>query len=228
MHVYSVAIMQTDQDFIFNVDVMHHPLSTIWPPNLRKATQCVQGDSEEVTSHTLCVCPNENCSATSAIKDSENGRCTQVHFQRVCLTSLGHYTNLAHGKKKWKAYKSFQFFPPSSTLKRMFQTQQFNELLQLGQERFVKEGVIQDIKDGRVWKEFQTAHSFTGKHDIGLILSVDWSRPFKRGEYKLGAILLTVLNIPREQRSKKKWTLLAGIYKECILNSSTPLPPVFH
>ncbi len=42
------------------------------------------------------------------------------------------------------------------------------------------------------------------------MLDVDWFTPFKRSEYKVGAIMLTVLNLPREERYKKKWTIIAG------------------
>lgn len=37
------------------------------------------------------------------------------------------------------------------------------------------------------------------------LMNVDWFKPFK-----VAGILLTVLNLPREERFKKKWTILAG------------------
>ena len=40
------------------------------------------------------------------------------------------------------------------------------------------------------------------------MLNVDWFRPFKRSNYKVAAIMLTVLNLPREERSKKRWTII--------------------
>ena len=41
-------------------------------------------------------------------------------------------------------------------------------------------------------------------------MNVDWYRPFKRDEYKVAGIFLSVVNLPREERLKKKWTILAG------------------
>ena len=46
---------------------------------------------------------------------------------------------------------------------------------------------------------------------LGLMLNVDWFRPFKHSEYKVAAIMLTILNLPREERFKKKWTILVGM-----------------
>ena len=42
-------------------------------------------------------------------------------------------------------------------------------------------------------------------------MNVDWHKPFKNKEYKVAGICLTVLNLPREERNKKKWTILAGM-----------------
>ena len=90
----------------------------------------------------------------------------------------------------------------------MFQSIEFNELLDQNQQQ--RQGVIQDIQDGQIWKEFSDKNFFSSKYHIGLMLSVDWFTPFKRSEYKVAAILLTVMNLPREERFKKQWTILAG------------------
>ena len=54
--------------------------------------------------------------------------------------------------------------------------------------------------------DFYVASSY----NLGLMMNVDWFKPFKRSEYKVAGIMLTVLNLPREERFKKKWTILAG------------------
>lgn len=57
------------------------------------------------------------------------------------------------------------------------------------------------------------AGGFNGKYDIAFMMNVDWYKPFKRSEYKVAAIMMTVLNLPRHERFKKKWTIIAGIMK---------------
>lgn len=95
-------------------------------------------------------------------------------------------------------YKTYQFIPPSEALKKMYMSIEFNELVDKKREE--KPGVIEDVKDGKIWKEFFDANFFTSRHHLGLMLSVDWFRPFKRSEYKVAAILLTIMNLPREEK----------------------------
>eukprot|EP00731_Ephydatia_muelleri_P008580 Em0004g918a len=48
------------------------------------------------------------------------------------------------------------------------------------------------------------------QNDI-LLLNVDWFKPFQRSEYKVSAIMMTVLNLPRSERFKSKWTMILGV-----------------
>ena len=105
----------------------------------------------------------------------------------------------------WTPHKTFHFIPPSASLKKMFRSSEFNDLMQRG--RVTSPDIIQDVKD---WKEFMASNFFSSQYHVGLMMSVDWFRPFKRSEYKVAAILLSVLNLPREERFKKKWTIIAG------------------
>lgn len=126
----------------------------------------------------------------------------------MCGTTLGYVTNLSHGKQRWKPFKVFHFIPPSASIRKMFQSKNFNTLLEKNSSNSV--GILEDVQDGRIWKEFSNSNFFSNKFSLGLMLSVDWFRPFKRSEYKVAAIMLSVLNLPREERFKKKWTIIAG------------------
>ena len=66
--------------------------------------------------------------------------------------------------------------------------------------------IMCDVLDGRLWKTLISQGYFKSKYDIALMMNVDWYRPFKRSEYKVAAIMMTILNLPREERFKKKWT----------------------
>ena len=50
-----------------------------------------------------------------------------------------------------------------------------------------------------------------GSHNIGLLLNVDWFKPFDRSEYKVSALMMSVINLPRSERFKKRWTMVLGI-----------------
>lgn len=110
---------------------------------------------------------------------------------------------------KWTPFKNFLFIPPSTWLKKMFTSEEFTTLLDRTSSSYVP-SMMQDVFDGRIWKDFTAQGFLVSKFNVALMLNVDWFRPFKRSEYKVAAIILTVLNLPREERFKKKWTMIAG------------------
>ncbi|KAL5470788.1 hypothetical protein EMCRGX_G028807 [Ephydatia muelleri] len=76
---------------------------------------------------------------------------------------------------------------------------------------------MKDVFDGQMWKDFlmdplqPTSPLPCDNNNIGLLLNVDWFKPFKRSEYKVSAIMMTVLNLPRSERFKSKWTMILGV-----------------
>ena len=125
---------------------------------------------------------------------------------------MGYDTNLAHGKKKRKPYKVYQFNPPSSTLKKLFNSPDFNSLLDKTRSRLppISDDVMDDVQDAQIWKDFADSNFFSSKYNLALMLYVDWFRPFKRSQYHVGVLILTVLNLPREERFKKRWSIVTG------------------
>ena len=75
-----------------------------------------------------------------------------------------------------------------------------------------------DVHDGRVWQEFSTINSkpFLKESspaclNLALQLNVDWFQPFKHTVYSVGAIYVSILNLPRHIRYKVDNTILIGI-----------------
>ena len=71
-----------------------------------------------------------------------------------------------------------------------------------------------DIYDGAVWKRFNSPDQFdflTSPHSYLLTLNIDWFQPFDRGVYSVGAIYITIQNLPRSERYKVENILLIGI-----------------
>ena len=72
------------------------------------------------------------------------------------------------------------------------------------------------MHDGNIWKTFVIDQStsepfFLTSNNIGLLLNIDWFKPVKRSEYKVSAIMISVLNLPRQERCKTKWTMIVGV-----------------
>ena len=85
------------------------------------------------------------------------------------------------------------------------------EFITLLEPKVRRANILEDVYDGRIWKEFSNCNFFNSRYNLGLMLSTDWFKPFKRSEYKVAGIMLSILNLPREERFKKKWTIIAGI-----------------
>ena len=52
---------------------------------------------------------------------------------------------------------------------------------------------------------------FFRNHTYGLMLNVDWFKPCKHTEYTVGAIYLTIMNLPRTMRFRQENVLLIGL-----------------
>jgi len=91
---------------------------------------------------------------------------------------------------------------------------------------------MSDVYDGKVWADFQ---QYDGKPFLsqpftyGLMLNVDWFKPYKHLEYSVGAIYLTIMNLPRQGRFKQENILLVGLIpspKEPHLSINSFLKPL--
>ena len=122
--------------------------------------------------------------------------------------------------------------PLKNSLQELLNRPGFQEACESWRSRDVIEGILNDIYDGEIWKEFQ---EYKGKpfllHPLtyGLMLNVDWFKPYKHLEYSVGAIYLTVMNLPRQVRFKWENVLLVGLIpgsKEPSLNINSYLRPL--
>jgi len=69
----------------------------------------------------------------------------------------------------------------------------------------IPDGILCDIYDGRVWKEFLDSDGtsfFSKPYNIGLMLNCGWFQTYKHTEYSIGVLYLVILNLPRSIRFK--------------------------
>ena len=193
-----------------------HPLHAVFPTSLYALQKVVALPKIEKT--VFVVCPNDTCNCLYNLEEAQRiTYCNAVHFGKKCGCELGYFRSLAFAQKKWSYHKAFHFIPPSVWLKAMFSDESFRTLLATSQNREVASDEKQDVYDGEIWKDFlenplDTSVPFlSNQNNIGLMLNVDWFKPFKRSEYKVAALMMTVLNLPRAERFKERWTMILGI-----------------
>lgn len=96
----------------------------------------------------------------------------------------------------------------------------------------VPDSYLGDVYDGCIWHEFcsEEVGSFLSSPFCDLLtMDVDWFQPFTHTEYSVGAIYLTVQNLPRSERNKDENVILVGIIpgpKELSLSLNSYLSPL--
>ena len=101
--------------------------------------------------------------------------------------------------KKLIPYTTFCYNSIKSSLQRFVKRPDFEELCENWRSREIKSNILQDIYDGRIWKEFNGGQFcfFNESGNYGLILNIDWFQPYKNIRYSIGAIYMAFLNLPR-------------------------------
>ena len=199
------------------LQLIGHPLYKLMPTSMHEIFNVAA--ATQVEKVTYVVCPNDVCNQLYKPIDAERVlTCTNVIFGKVCTSELGYYRSLAFSMK-WTPHKVFHFISPSAWLRHFFKSNLFCNLLQGFKPIPISPNrVLKDVHDGNVWQDFlvnplNPSEPFlsNAKNNVAFLLNVDWFKPFKHSEYKVSAIMMTVLNLPRSERFKSKWTLILGV-----------------
>ena len=80
--------------------------------------------------------------------------------------------------------------------------------------RQIQSDLLCDIYDGQVWKEFLVVNGrpfLNCRQNFAFSLNIDWFQPHKHVTDSVGAIYLSILNLPRHLRYKAENIILCGI-----------------
>lgn len=133
--------------------------------------------------------------------------------QARCNTPLVKIVELGNGKKVLKPYKTYCYNSLFSSLQYLLQLEGFAKLAE-GWKIHKSSDVLRDIYDGQIWKDFMSVNGvpfLSEQFCYALALNIDWFQPYKLTESSVGAIYLTVLNLPRSIRYKREYIILLGI-----------------
>ena len=81
-------------------------------------------------------------------------------------------------------------------------------------DTFEQTGYYRDIYDGRIWRDFQSVDDIpflSGPCNIGLMLNIDWFQPYSHCQYSVGAVYLSLMNLPRHLRFKTENIILVAV-----------------
>ena len=172
------------------------------------------------------VCPKchsvyEDCIEKRSNGPSRSRLCKHVAFPKhpqlsrrtLCNTLLLKKIRTKYGVSL-QPIKVYPFKSIKSSLAQLASSSDFLKSCELWRERTSMHGyesLLGDVYDGDVWKGFNTMDFLKSPFCYLVTLNVDWFQPFERDVYSVGAIYLTIQNLPRNVRYKPENILLVGI-----------------
>ena len=130
-----------------------------------------------------------------------------------CGTALVKVVELGSGKKVFRPYKTYCYNSLITSLQCLLQLEGFARLAEEWKLRESSD-LIRDIYDGQIWKDFLSYNGvpfLSEQFSYALALNIDWFQPYKLTESSVGAIYLTILNLPYFTRFKREYVILLGI-----------------
>ena len=214
------------------------------PGSLYLAWRLLKVDEDEFIRYVVCPkCDSiyrfEECIIQSGTQLLSK-HCSYVAFKNhpqrwhrtPCNTLLLKTVTLKGGKKKLVARKEYPYMSLIQSLQQILQDPVILEKCNHWKARRNTEGVFSDVYDGKIWKEFLSVNDtpfLSGENTFGLMLNIDWYRPYKHSPYAIGVIYLVVMNLPRSERYLWKNLIIVGIIPgphEPSLNVNSYLGPL--
>ena len=118
------------------------------------------------------------------------------------------------GKIKYYPRKTYCYYPLKCSLLNILQRKGYLRLCEHWRTREMADGVLADIYDGHIWKEFMTYRGrpvLWQSFNLALMLNCDWFQPFEHSYYSVGILYLVILNLPRSMCFKPENIIITGI-----------------
>ena len=132
-------------------------------------------------------------------------KCEQVLLKTV---------ELSRGNTLLRPFKVYCYRSVGSSLQCLLQCETFISSLEGWRLRQEVTDTLSDVYDGQLWKDFMYFEGvpfLARPYCLALAMNIDWFQPYKWTESSVGAIYLTVLNLPYHLRFKREFVILAGI-----------------
>ena len=182
--------------------------------------------SDAYTVYVLCpqcnlVYCEDDCSEKS-FGQERSRKCVFVKFPNHPHRRRREPCNTTLLKEKVKPDHTISLVPrkiyPYCSLKKSMQRivsqQNFLQKSEHWRERSVPANVMGDVYDGAVWNQFRTdefENYLSQPGNLLLAINCDWFQPFANTQYSVGAIYLTILNLPRQERYRLENIILVGV-----------------
>ena len=111
-------------------------------------------------------------------------------------------------------YLTYCYLSIKNSLQSLLLRPSFLEDCEKWRTSIIQHNTLQDVYDGKIWSEFQVYDGrpfLSNPLSFAFTINLDWFRPFKHSNFSIGAIYMTIMNLPRNLRNKPENILLVGI-----------------
>lgn len=219
-----LKLFSTVFNFLSNFSAALQTIVKIFPQNLYTMSKVLANSKSQFSKYVVC----RKCFTLYDLNDcflSVEGRqqsklCNHMCFpnhrlaymRKTCKEPLLKDVGET-GASKFVPFKTYCYKSLKSSLETFVNREDFEDKCERWRSRQTQQNILHDVYDGNIWKDFngRKYNFFTEEGNYGLMLNVDWFQPFKHTNYSVGAIYLSVLNLPREERFKRENIMLIGI-----------------
>lgn len=127
----------------------------------------------------------------------------QRQHRHPCGQSLMKKIKSSNGRLSLYPHLIYCYKSVIESLQDMVSRPGFIEKCELWRERNTLQDVYTDVYDGKIWRDFMSIDGvqfLSAPYNYALHLNVDWFQPFRHTQHSEGAIYLSVLNLPRQER----------------------------
>lgn len=211
-------------------------ISIMFPATLHSMNKLLDVKTHSFKKYVSCPVCHTLYTYDECVWMSQQGNgacCTNKRSGRsVCKSPLVKRVQTTTGRQLLYPIKYFCYMPLRLSLQKLLDTPEFLDSCEQWRTRNPTQGVLSDVYDGKIWQDFQSLNGLpflSAPYTYGLMMNIDWFKPFKHLEYSVGAIYLTVMNLPRAVRFKQENVLLVGIIpgpREPALSINSYLTPL--
>lgn len=164
----------------------------------------------------------ESCKVVLPNGSPMSSKCSHVEFpnhpQRVrrspCNSVLLKTVRTSCGTSSLYPRQMYCYKSVTESLQELILRPGFVEICENWRTRNIANDMITDIYDGKVWKDFLNPNGvpfLSLPFNFALTLNIDWFQPFRNTVYATGAIYLSIMNLPRNERYANGNVILVGI-----------------
>ena len=138
----------------------------------------------------------------------------QHKMREACGVPLMKTVELAGGRQILYPYKIYSYLSIESSIQSLFNRPNFHLDCEKWRSREIIDGIYADVYDGKIWKEFlcwNGVNFLSEPYNLALTLNFDFFQPYKHIQYSVGAIYLTIMNLPRTIRYKQQNVILVSL-----------------